>query len=502
MTQTDVHADAGVPPLPWWMRPAQLVGRVRPALGASVDADAHALAALPPMGVTTVLPALAVALCLVPSVVHALAGTGPTLAEVDWTRLWFVDVFTESFPFMAGALLLGIVSPALGAFVVLVFAVLDLVAAAVQPRELVPLPGAIVGRIVSYWLLWALVVEGPLLGRAMAESTSGGRLWRAAVGAAVTGGFVWLWTVMAAVLIRAPHILSELFGPQPAAVYPLQTGGWQVAALGALVAGAVIVGRGPDALLGVEPRPPRGWNRRPVLVVRHVLVAAGLTAALWGVIGAPWHAAALFATLVLARPLAVVVAPRIRAGRPIPALPPAATAGALVAIGIAVAVLIVPPIDAETNTWDRVVIGIVVIVVVLELAAAIAREPQRGDATSRLAPAVAGVLVMLAVGAVSPGVAFADNCADPGDCFGQWPAAALAAGATGAFLAARRNPQRDEEALKRKKLDYIEKQMKKDPNNPYWKRQHSYWSGDTSPTSDNKPTSAASFPSSGAATKG
>jgi hypothetical protein len=499
---TDANVPDGTATVPWWMRPALLIGRLRPALGASVDADANAFRSLPSAASTILLPALAVVLVVVPSIVHALAGTGPTAAEADWTRLWFVDVYTESFPFMAGALVLGIVSPALGAFLVLVFAVVDLGAAALQPHELVPLPLALVGRLVSYWLLWVLVVEGPLLGRAMAESTSGARLWRAAVGAAVIGGFVWLWTVMAAVLIRAPHILSHLFAPQPAAVYPLQTAGLQIAVVGAVAMALVVAARTADGLLGVEPPAPRGWQGRPAGVARHVAVAAGLTVGLWGVIGAPWHAVALFAALVLARPVASIVAPRIRAARAIPALPPAALAGALCVLGIAVAVLTVPPIDTYSNTWDRVVIGIVAIIVVLELAGAVARQPPADGAGSRVAAASTGALLWLAIAFVSPSLALADNCADPGDCFGQWPAAALAAGATGAFMAARRNPQRDEEALKRKKLDYIEKQMKKDPDNPYWQRQHQYWSGDTSAKSDDKPTSAASFPSSGAATKG
>lgn len=500
MTLTDVDARPGSRPVPWWMWPARFIGRVRPALGASVDADANALGAVPPAVRTIVLPAVAVVLVAIPSVVHALAGTGPTLAEVDWTRLWFVDAFTESFPFMAGALILGIISPALGAFLVAAFAIADVAAAALQPVELEPLPLALVGRLIGCWLLWLLVVEVPLLGRGMAESTSGARLWRAAVGGAVTGGAVWLWTVMASVLIRAPHTMSHLFGPQPAAIYPIQTAGWQIAIVGAGVAFVVLAVRTADGVLGNEPPPPSGWNRAPVKVVRHLAVAAGLTIGLWGVIGAPWHAAALFVALVLASPLAALVAPRIRTALTIPAIPPPVLAAALVVLAVVVGIVTVPGIDENSNTWDRFVIGLAVIFVVLHLAAAVARAPSAATATSPLAPAMAGAVLLLGIATLSPGIVLADNCADPGDCFGQGAAAALAAGATGAFLS-RKSPDRSEDDLKKKKLDYIEKQMKKDPDNPYWQQQHKYWSGDTSPKSDGKPTSAQSFPSSGAATK-
>ena len=100
-------------------------------------------------------------------------------------------------------------------------------------------------------------------------------------------------------------------------------------------------------------------------------------------------------------------------------------------------------------------------------------------------------LALVAFSLLLPVIALADNCADPGDCYGLAGGAAAAAGGAGAmFKGAKKTPPRDSPDFINKKLQYIDKQMKKNPDNQYWKDQKRYWSGDTSPKSDGKPTGA------------
>ena len=54
-----------------------------------------------------VLPLAAIALALVPSILHAMTKVPLSLAEVDYLRIRMDDVYTESLLFMAAATLLG-----------------------------------------------------------------------------------------------------------------------------------------------------------------------------------------------------------------------------------------------------------------------------------------------------------------------------------------------------------------------------------------------------------
>ena len=105
----------------WWMIPARLLGRLRTPLWSAADADREALGRLPVVVVGVVLPLIAIALAVVPSLIHALATRPFSLAEVDFFRIRVDDVYTESIVFMAGGLILGTISPALGAFFVAIF---------------------------------------------------------------------------------------------------------------------------------------------------------------------------------------------------------------------------------------------------------------------------------------------------------------------------------------------------------------------------------------------
>lgn len=507
----------------WWMVPAWIAGRVRPDLRRATDADAFTFGRYDPRLVGAALPLIAIVLALVPSVIHA-TGTRPfSVAQVDYFRIRVDNVYTESIPFMAGSLILGLLSPALGAFLVLVFGALDLVAASRHTLEITPLLPAILGRLISYWLLWFLAVEIPTFARALAASYDAGRLGRASaalVGALATGVFAWLWTLAAPVLIRPLHTLAYLRTPQVAAIYPLQVGGWSLALVGAIAAALLVAARGPGSLLAETAAGlPPAWSRRAeVAIALRLVVAAFLTVCLLGIISGPLDALLLFAALAGARPLARFLMERLRLDRLTDRLPAAARVALAVGVAFVAASVIVPRFySVRDETFFSIVVGIIAAMFAAELVSVDRGEkrvPSR--APSPAATGVLGGLLLLGLSVLVPTLALADNCADPADCYGLGAGAAMAAGGAGAMLSSRRNPPRDDDAFKKRKLDYIDKQIQREREHPsfpdephlqksrndYLQHQHDYWSSDAEPSSDNKPTSSQAFTSSGAATKG
>ena len=502
----------------WWMVPAWLIGRFRPTLARATDADAIALGHRNRAIVGLVLPLAAVVLALVPSILHATTKVPLSLAEVDLLRIRMDDVYTESLAFMAAATLFGIFSPALGAFLVLVFSVFDLAAASMQPLELVRLPDALVGRLISYWVLWLLVVEIPAFGRTLAEATEGDavdRIRSALVGGITTGGFAFLWTLAAPLLIRPVFSLSFMRQPQTAAIFPLQNAGWVVAVVAGLGAAAFIAWRGPVGLLGREPVRTAFWSRREVAVVRHVVGAGLLTVGLAGVIVQPSDAIILFAALVLARPIAWVIVARAGLGVVTSRLPPVVRVLLAVAAAFGIASLTVPRFFTRNDIdYFSVVVGLVGAFFVIELLLVDRRDAAPEAPPDPPTSAVAGVVTGLIAGLLAgfglllitllvPVAVLAHDCSSPGDCLGAAAGAAAAAAGAGAALNGKKKPQppRDDPDLNRRKLRFIDKQLKKDPNSDYWKNQKRYWSGPTGGESDGKPTSGSALGSSGAGTK-
>ncbi|MCA1736800.1 MAG: hypothetical protein LC739_12050 [Actinobacteria bacterium] len=74
---------------------------------------------------------------VVPSFFHALAGFGST-GNYSVFDITLETVYTESIPFMALALLIGLLAPTAGAGFVASFAVIDLIASAIAQQELTP----------------------------------------------------------------------------------------------------------------------------------------------------------------------------------------------------------------------------------------------------------------------------------------------------------------------------------------------------------------------------
>ncbi|MGH9199415.1 MAG: hypothetical protein ACRD1T_27255, partial [Acidimicrobiia bacterium] len=109
--------------LPIWSWPARLVSRLHPGLRESLAEDIPSLDRIPLPLVHLFLPGLAIAVVAIGSLIHLLAPIGLSVeGHGQIFPLGWATVFTESRLFMGFALLLGLISPALGVLVVLLLA--------------------------------------------------------------------------------------------------------------------------------------------------------------------------------------------------------------------------------------------------------------------------------------------------------------------------------------------------------------------------------------------
>ncbi len=194
-----------------WMRPAWFLGRFRGGLRAATASDAARLRELPSWFGGLALPLVAIVIPLLLSAGHALRASFDDVAIFNaepWTFLIWIT-FTESISFVLIVAVIGLVAPAAGVLVVLAFGASDLVAAFVV-GDMRNTFTALIGRLVSYAVLWLLVVEVPLLGRLMVEwrarSDEASRKQRVvgiAIGAVVVAALVYIWANAARILIGA-----------------------------------------------------------------------------------------------------------------------------------------------------------------------------------------------------------------------------------------------------------------------------------------------------------
>jgi hypothetical protein len=420
----------------WWMLPARLIGRIRPVLASATAADARVLGTRDGRLVGLALPLGVIVLALIPSILHATTYLPRSQAEVDLLRIRMDDTYTESLLFMAIAVVLGTLSPALGAFLVLVFGVADLVAASMQPLELVSFPDALVGRLISYWLLWVLVVEIPLLARGLVRRRSGGAVSHirgVIVGTLATGGFVYLWTLGVPLLIRPIFSLSQLT-PKAVMIYPLQHAGWVVALTASVAAAAFFLWRSPDQLLEPVPVVARGQPRREIEIARRIVIAALLTISLAGIVSTSIEAVLLFVALVGIRPAATFLMQRTGLAGLVSRLPDELRVIVAAAAALGTAVLVVTRLYHQNDEdFFPIVVGLIAAMAAAEV---ILVRPKVPDSRSASAPAVsavaAGLLIavaLLAFSFLAPAVVFADDCSTLGDCFGGWAlGAAMATG--------------------------------------------------------------------------
>ncbi|MDP9326313.1 MAG: hypothetical protein M3O87_07245, partial [Candidatus Dormibacteraeota bacterium] len=299
---------------PLWTAPAWLIGRFRPRLRAAATADALALERYPRL-LVEVLPVLLVVVVAVGfAAIHGMHHYQNSQAGLEWGRWVLADTFFEVPIFLLLAILIGETLPSLGVVFVLLFATLDIGVSATQPQELTPLPGALVGRLISMWALWLLVVEIPVFGRSLAGSwraVARNRVVAAALAGLTAGVITWFWTQAAPILERPMFVWSDLGSVAIAAYRPVQEAGGVFAVFAGAVAATIVLLRGPATVLEEEP-PEAGSSATARVrgVLRALVVAALLTITLGGVIASPFEGAVLFVVLLSAGPLAGFLADR------------------------------------------------------------------------------------------------------------------------------------------------------------------------------------------------
>ena len=445
--------------LPWWMWPAWQLGRLRSDVRAAAVADAARLSELPSLFSSALLPAIAI---LVPAVALGLhATTVPYVQPIPNSFTFAIsEVYTESLPVMAAMLGIGLIAPAAGALAVVVFAVGDLVLT-VTRGELDPPIWALLARLTSYWLLWVLAVEIPVMGRIVAEwrigdETSGAarRAGAVAVGAAVVAAMTYIWIQAAPLLIGVVFRLTRGWGgPTVAAMQALQLeGNYLLAAaaiLGLLALGLRYLGGRPH--LASPESSPSGLPGGPI--VRYVVTVALTLVVLFGVITQPIDVVILLPVLLLARPLADFVLRSTGAGPQLARLPMPIRMilGFAVAVAIGWVVVSVLGVHSELSGFFTMVVALAVAYVVVSVfiaadsgspaptsAPAETHVPGGGGVATTLMLTI-GLLVLLGL----PAVALADNGGDHADGWAETAAAAAAAGGAGALVAgaaASRNP--------------------------------------------------------------
>jgi len=438
--------------IPLWARPAWFVGRVHPPLRAVLESDIRFIDGLRVPGPGWLLVIAAGALAVIPIALHP-----PSLIHGPLT---WVDVYTESLLFLVLALLLGVISPAFGIWLVLFHAVayvpdvahgVGLIAHLGRPiNELV---FYVLGRIVSFWLLWLLVVEIPLGARAMdlwarysgfARGSLRGVPLGAVVAALATGALVFIWVLAMPVLIRPVYTWRPLADslPSTAAIIPLQEYGFLL--VGAAVVATLAISAVRDQL--APPIAPifSGEDETPrKALTRGILTAPLIVLTLGGVIMGFVDIAVLLASLILARPLALWLLPRTGLAPLLVRIHPFLRYLAGVLITYLIGTFITGAaynggVHAPfmVSQFFPLVLTIALGIPVIEFLTR-ADDVVAGQANGRpMVPGPGLVLLLVATGVAFlalPRPALADNCASLSDCWNTFTgAAAAAAGAAGA----------------------------------------------------------------------
>lgn len=430
-----------------WMRPAWWLGRVRPGLRAATVADAARLRELPSVLGRIVLPALAIGVPLLLSIGHATTHRGFWAPQgATGTALIIYDVFTESIPFMIVAGAIGLASPAAGVLVALTYAVGNL-AVTVWSDELIPVFGAFVGRLVTYLVLWLLVVEIPLLGRLVFEWWSNRddaprakRIAALFVSALSVAALTGIWVLGAPLLMVVVFFTTSVWQQAPYVPSGVMViyGKWVAVSLG--IATLVIFGVryfGPIARVGREEDEPT-WGGAPVAARLGTLALTLLVLA--SVLRKPVDALVLLAGLLAARPVARRVLSVTGLARPLAvvAWPLRLILGFAISLGFAWLFLTTVGASSLSGFFNMVIaIAVGFIIIEIFLAAdevVVPRPPPPGVATAL------GIALLLFLGV--PGTALADNYGNQADMPGPAAAAAAAAGAAGAAAFLRRLPKR------------------------------------------------------------
>jgi hypothetical protein len=426
-----------------WMRPAWWLGRVRAGLRAATVADAIRLRELPPIVGRIGLPALAIGVPLLLSIGHATTHRGFwTPGGATPTAVVIYDVFTESVPFMIVAGLIGLASPAAGVLLTVVYAVGNF-AVTVWSDELIPVGAASFGRLVTYLVLWMLVVEIPLLARVVFEWWSSRdhaprpkRIAALVVTGISVAALTEIWVLGAPLLVVVLFQKTAIWQQPPyvPAGVMVYYGKWIAIALG--LGSLAILGvryLGPAAHVGNligERTPSRGPGAAAYIgsmVLTMLLLAS--------VLRKPVDVIVLLAGMLAARPIARQLVQRSQLARPLGAVawPIRLIAGVAISFGVAwlfLAGVGVSQLSPFFNMVIAIAIGVIVVEIFLAADELAGRRSQAGIG------AAIGIGALLVTGL--PTVDLADNFGDQPDFGGPAAAAAAAAGAGGAAALHRR----------------------------------------------------------------
>lgn len=357
-------------------------------------------------------------------------------------RTGIIDIYSESVLFLVVAVVIGMLSPTVGALFVVAIGIADgqhaipsiIGTADADPSTPLgwwPLVAGLAGRLVAYILLWLLVVEVSLLARQAAAS--GPVSWLAArVGAAepvvhgatagVTAAFLALvWTAAMPLVIRAVFMWANWSQPSVWAIYPVQSEGWPIVIAAGVAAGLVCAfvaflmrGREQEAEVTDDVSGRRGHASWIVPRLIGLLLLGSLVS---GPIDIALLVLALFAGPLLAQRLWAVAGFSGLLQR-VPAL---IRFVAAYGVSLVVAQWIVSttfegvpgspffPVLAATG------VGVVLYDMLLGPPAALSAANTRARV-----PAVAAAAVLVAAGVLSllaPAVVLADDCDSPSDCY-------------------------------------------------------------------------------------
>lgn len=348
------------PRLPWWALPAVLLDRIRPGLAERAAEDAAWISWLPRGISSFVMPGIVILIPIAFAIPHALAPTGRPVAQITFQIL---DLYTESIPFLIAAAVVGLAAPTLGVLFLASHAVADLVAAFIQPLELTPLPTALAGRFVSFWVLYLLVAELPMAVHELRgwsgwrRAGPAGGLLGTAAGAAAAAFFAWTWGIGAPLLLRQVWTWSDLKAQTANAGTPLLDNstlfGWIIggAALVLLAARAFGPSIRTTAHVSAEPQ---GRGSRLIGLAFGVGVPLLLFAS---VITKPIDAVVLIVAVVLARPISVLVLRRLGLVRLLTSIPRPMrfVAGLILSIGVSYGIVLALGVSTLSNFFAMVV---------------------------------------------------------------------------------------------------------------------------------------------------
>jgi hypothetical protein len=438
MATMDMHRAAPVT-MPWWTLPARLLDRVRPGLAERAADDAAWLARFP--GVAVLLPALVAAIPLVFAGLRAFDTT--QVNQVVYT-FRIQDVYTESIPYMAIGAVIGMAAPALGILFLTAHVFGDLAAAFVQPKELSPLPTALLGRFVSFWVLYLLVAELPVavheISAAVRRRLAGpsGRLAAIAAGAGASAVLAYAWGIGATLFIRPVFTWSDL-------QFPTGNAGWPLLAASEVF--GLIVGAGTliAFTLRYMLRPARlestpASQAREGAGLRSLAMGVGLPVLLFSsVVTQPIDAVILLVAVLASRPISALVLGRAGLAAPLSIIPrPARLILGFVVSAVVGTVILAIVGKPQISAFFTMVIIIAVSYVLTRLMLdaddfSTAAAPALPLATALTLSTLAGLAIwLLAAGAV-----LADNITSQSDMEKAAAAAAAAAGGLGAVSAAK-----------------------------------------------------------------